>query len=94
MMKKRTLDDYLKEKLNNPAFAKEWAKSEVQYQITRQLIQARIQKNWSQRQLARAAKTTQAVISRVESLSVNPSIGLLDKISQALGKHLEVKLAS
>jgi ribosome-binding protein aMBF1 (putative translation factor) len=92
-MKKRTLDDYLKEKLKSPTFAKEWKNSEVQYQITRQLIKARVQKNWSQRQLAKAAETTQAVISRIESLSVNPSIGLLDKISRALGKRLEVKLA-
>ena len=32
-----------------------------------------------------------AMISRIENLSVNPSIGLFDRISQALGKKLEVR---
>ena len=90
-MKDLTLDDYLKEQLKNPKFKKEWDKLEPQYQVTRELIKARIEGKISQRELARKAKTTQAVLSRIENMTVSPSIGLLQKIASALGKNLEIK---
>ncbi|KKU03713.1 MAG: Toxin-antitoxin system, antitoxin component, Xre family [Candidatus Woesebacteria bacterium GW2011_GWE1_45_18] len=86
-----TLDSYLKERLKDPAFKREWDKLEPQYQVTRELIRARIEGKISQRELAKKAKTTQAVLSRIENMTVSPSIGLLQRIAQALGKSLEVK---
>lgn len=88
-----TLDNYIKEKLKDPLFRKEWEKSEAQYQITRQLIAARLENGLSQRMLARRAKTTQAVVSRIENMSVKPSIGILERLACALGKKLQVNLA-
>ena len=94
MNKKYTsLDQYLKTQLQKTGFKRGWKESEVQYQLVRQLIKARIDQQMSQRKLAKKAKTTQAVISRIESFSVNPSIGLVDKLAQALGKQLTIKLA-
>lgn len=90
-MKDITLDQYIKEQLKDPRFKKEWEKSEAQYQVTRELIKARIEGKISQRELAKKAKTTQAVISRIENMTVSPSIGLLQKIAHALDKKLEVK---
>ncbi len=90
-MKALTLDRYIKEQLKNPKFADEWKKSEAGYQVTKELIKARMEGKISQRQLAKKANTTQAVISRVENMTVSPSIGLLQKIAQALGKNLEVR---
>ncbi len=92
-MENLTLQNCIKEKLRDPYFREEWAKSETQYQITRQMIAARLERNLSQRVLARKAKTTQAVISRIENMSVNPSIGILERIARALGKRLEVSFA-
>ena len=86
-----TFDSYLKRRLKDPAFKREWDKLEPQYQITRELIRARIEGKISQRELAKKAKTTQAVLSRIENMTVSPSIGLLQKIAHALGKNLEVK---
>lgn len=86
-----TLDTYLERRLKDPKFKKEWDKLEPQYQVTRELIKARIEGKISQRQLAKKAKTTQAVISRIENMTVSPSIGLLQKIAQALDKNLEIK---
>ena len=86
-----TLDKYLKEQLKDPKFRKEWEKSGAAYQVTRELIKARIEGKISQREIAKRAKTTQAVISRIENMTVSPSIGLLQRIAQALGKNLEVK---
>jgi len=86
-----SVDDYLKEQLKDPEFKKLWDKGEAQYQATRQLIKARMKKKMSQRQLAKKAKTTQAVISRIERMAVNPTIGLLQKIGKALDKRLEIR---
>lgn len=90
-MKDITFDQYLKEQLKDPKFRKEWTRTEAAYQVTRELIRARIEGKLSQRELAKKAKTTQAVLSRIENMTVSPSIGLLQKIAQALGKNLEVK---
>jgi len=90
-MKNITLDDYLEKQLKDPKFKKEWDKLEPQYQITRELIRSRIEGKISQRELAKKAKTTQAVISRIENMTVSPSIGLLQRIAGALDKKLEVK---
>ena len=90
-MRDLTLKDYLKEQLKDSDFRKEWEKSEVAYQVTRELIRARIKGRVSQRQLAEKAGTTQAVISRIENMNVSPSVGLLARIADSLGKKLEIK---
>ena len=90
-MKGQYFSDYLKEQLKDPEFKKEWDKGEVAYQIAREIIKARIASNSSQRELAKSAKTTQAVISRVENMTVSPTIALLQKVATAVGKRLEIK---
>jgi len=89
-MKTYTLQDDLKKRLNDPAFKKAWEESEAEYQVSRALIAARIKRKISQQQLAKEANTTQAVISRLENMTANPSVGLLQKIAQAL--NLKVKI--
>lgn len=84
------MEDDLKKRLKNPAFRKAWDESEVEYQLSRILIQRRLDKNISQRDLANKAHTTQAVISRIEGMNSNPSIGLLKKLAEALGLKLKV----
>ncbi len=90
-MKGIYFDDYLKEQLKDPEFKKEWEKSEPAYQAGREMIRARIKAKISQRQLAKKAGTTQAVISRIENMSVSPSIGLVQRIAQAMGKKLQIR---
>lgn len=90
-MKQYTLQDHLKESLKNPAFKKMWEESEAEYQVSRVLIAARIEKKISQKELAKKANTTQAVISRLENMTANPSVGLLQKIALALNLKLKVQ---
>jgi ribosome-binding protein aMBF1 (putative translation factor) len=90
-MRGRYFDDYLKEQLKDPEFKKEWDKGEVAYQVTREIIKARIASKASQRQLAKTAKTTQAVISRIENMNVSPTVDSLQKIAGAMGKKLQIK---
>lgn len=90
-MRDITLNDYLKEQLKDPEFRREWRKSEAVYQVIRELIKTRIQGKISQRELAKKAGTTQAVISRIENMNVSPSISLLQRIADSLEKKLEIK---
>lgn len=90
-MRDLTLNEYLEDQLKDPEFKKEWEKSEAAYQVTRALIEARIKGKISQRELAKKAGTTQAVISRIENMSVSPSVRLLQRIADSLGKKLEIK---
>ncbi len=85
-------EDHLKESLKNPEFKKEWEESEVEYQLGRKLIEARLKSNLSQRELAKKVGTSQAAISRIESMDANPSLSLLKRISTALGSKLQISL--
>lgn len=85
-----TLEDDLKKRLRNPEFKKAWEESEVGYLLAKKLIDKRLKQKLSQRSLAKKAGTTQAVISRVESMSSNPSLELLKKLAFALNSNLQI----
>ncbi len=91
-MKTYTFRQHLKESLADPEFKKAWEESEAEYQISRALIAARLSEKMSQRELAKKANTTQAVVSRLESMSANPSIGLIQKVASALNLKLKIQL--
>ena len=85
-----TLQDHLIESLKSPAFRKAWEASEVEYQLSRQVIAERLKRKMTQMDLAKKAKTTQAVISRIERMGENASVGLLKRIAAAFGSRLKV----
>lgn len=86
-----TLDDDLAKRLKNPEFKKAWEESELEYQLARQLIKKRLERKMSQRELARKVKTTQAVISRIETMQANLSLSLLKRIAQTLNVKLDLR---
>ena len=85
-----TLEDDLAKRLKNPEFKKAWEESELEYQLARQLIKKRLERKLSQRELARKVKTSQAVISRIETMQANPSLLLLKRIAQNLNLKLDL----
>lgn len=91
--KQTTPDDFDKmftTRMKDPEFRKLWEEGEADYQLGRQIIQARIDKKISQRELAKRANTTQAVISRIESLDVSTTLQMATRIAKALGKNLRI----
>ena len=88
-----TFREHLKESLKNPKFKKAWEESEVEYRLAKQLIEKRLAKKMSQRQLARKLKTSQAVISRIETMQANPSLSLLKRIAQALNTNIQIQFS-
>lgn len=89
-----TFDEHLKASLRNPAFRKAWKESELEFQISRAIIENRLAKKMSQKELAKRVKTTQAVISRIEGMNSNPTVGLLSRIARALGQEMKVQFQS
>lgn len=85
-----TFEDDLKRRLKDPAFRVAWEESEVEYLLAKQLIEKRLQKKLSQRELAKRAKTTQAIISRIETMNANPSLNTLQRIATVLNTKLTI----
>ena len=86
-----TFEEDLAKRMKNPKFKTEWEKSETEYQLAREIIKKRLSRNISQRALARKLKTSQAAVSRIETMSGNPSFSFLKRIATALNSKLIVK---
>jgi ribosome-binding protein aMBF1 (putative translation factor) len=83
-------EEDLARRLKNPKFKKEWEDSEVEFQLGCRLIEARLTKKMSQRDLAKKIGTSQAAISRIEGMNGNPSVALLKRIAVALDTKLSI----
>ena len=77
---------------SNPEVIKELEKNAVEYQVVREIVNARKELNLTQAQLAQLVGTKQSNISRLESGEYNPTIEFLSKIAQAMGKNLDIRL--
>lgn len=86
-----TFEEDLEERLKDPKFKKAWKESEPEYLLSCAMIEKRLSKKLSQRQLAKKMKTTQAVISRIESMNANPSLFLLKRLATALDSKLVLR---
>lgn len=85
-------DTHKKILLKDPEFRKALKESELEYQIARSVIRARIDQGLTQADLARKLKTRQSVISRVENAKTVPSLSFLKRLAQALNISLSVRL--
>lgn len=69
------------------------AKNELilQFALGDAVLKARIKKGWSQEQLAEAIGTKQANISRIESGLSNPTLAVIQKLSNVLDFQVDIK---
>lgn len=88
-----TLEDHLRKSLKDPEFKKIWEDSEAEYQLACKLIEARIARKMSQRDLAKKVGTSQAAISRIEAMNGNPSLSLLKRVANALNSKLQISFS-
>ena len=85
-------DEYEKKLLKNPKVRQELKETELEYEIARAIIDARINKGFTQKDLATAMHTKQSVISRVENAKTMPSLAFLKRLADVLGLSLQVQL--
>ncbi len=84
-------DTHKKILLKDPKFKKAYEESQLEYEIARAIIRARIENGLTQKQLAQKLNTKQSVISRVESANTTPSLSFLKRLAQALNTSLQVQ---
>jgi ribosome-binding protein aMBF1 (putative translation factor) len=93
MTKQKYIDfrEDLNRELKDPEFKKEYLKIQPEFEVTRALIKARINKGLTQKKLAKKLKTTQSAISRLESGRANPTVAFLQKLADAFDSYLEIR---
>ena len=70
---------------------KEYDELELEYRIIGQIIDIRMEKKITQKQLAKLMNTKQPSIARFESGDYNPTLDFLKKIAEVLDSDLDIK---
>jgi DNA-binding XRE family transcriptional regulator len=94
MERKSDFQRRLAEDLKDPEFKKEWDALELEYQIQAALMQARIDADMTQAELAKKSGVRQSNISRIESGAVLPRLDTLETLARAMGKRLQISMIS
>jgi len=81
-----------KQALKNKSVKKAYDDFDLEFSIINQIIDKRLKKGMSQKDLALKMGTKQPSIARFESGYYNPTISFLKKISKALDSKLEIKI--
>jgi DNA-binding XRE family transcriptional regulator len=82
----------LTEELLDPEFRKSWEAKQPLLEFKSALIEARIKGELTQAEIAKRAGTTQSAIARLESGKSNPTLAFMQRLSEALGARLEIRL--
>lgn len=78
------------ELLKDPEFKRLYEESQPDFEITKAIIRARIERKMTQKDLAKRMHTTQSVISRVEQAGTSPSVSFLKRMAKALNASLQI----
>ena len=85
------LQELTNELMQDEEFKKEYEALQPEMDITRALMDARINANMTQEELSRKSGISQADISRLERGNRNPSLSLLKRLAEAMGTELRIE---
>ena len=84
-------NDYLSQKMKDPAFKAEYDALEPEFSIIQAMIDARKASGLTQQQLAEKTGIAQADISKLENGSANPSLRTLRRLAAGMGMQLRLE---
>ncbi len=84
------LEDYRRDLMKDPEVAAAQRRLQPRLDLGRQILALRLERGWTQKELAKRAGTKQANISRLENGLLNPSVEMLQKVAEAFGVELNV----
>lgn len=87
----RPFQEYYQEQMSDAEFAAAYRALDPEFQVARQVIQLRLERGLSQKELAAMVKTGQPNISRLERGTTNPSLHFLQRVAEALDAKLEIR---
>ena len=76
--------------LRDPKYRNEYEALEDEFQLARELIEARTRAGLTQTQLAKRMKTSQSYIARIEGGRVTPSTSALERYAAATNSRLTI----
>ena len=85
------LQELTNELMQDPEFRKEYEAIQPEMDITRAILDARIQTGLTQMQLSERSGISQADISRLEKGTRNPSLSLLKRLAEAMDSTLRIE---
>lgn len=85
-------ESYLAESRQDPEYRKVADKLKPILDLADEVFELRMEKGWTQAELAERIGTAQANISRLENGLANPTFDFLEKLSEAFGTQLSVRL--
>jgi DNA-binding XRE family transcriptional regulator len=87
-----TFEQWEKELMSDPEFLKVYEARRPMYELKSALRDARIKGELTQVEIAKKAGTTQSAIARFESGRTAPTLAFMQRLAEALGKRLEVRV--
>lgn len=84
------LQEYKRNKMRDSEFAKAYEEVQPEMNIIRAIIDARIAKNMTQKDLSNKTGINQSEISKLENGTRNPSIKLLQRLAEGMDMVLDV----
>ena len=88
--KLKKFDDYLAEQLKDPKFKAGYDALEPEFSLIKALMDARLEKGLTQKELAEMTGISQGDISRIERGTANPSIKTIQRLATALDKKVQI----
>ena len=87
----RTFNDMLDKQMQDDEFRKEYEAIQPEMDVIRAIVDARNSQNLTQKELAERTGINQADISKIENGTRNPSLNLLNRLSDGMGMALKIE---
>ena len=86
-----TLKEYKENRMKDPGFSQAYEDIQPEMAVIRAIIDARMARNMTQKELSRRTGIAQTEISKLENGTRNPSIKLLQRLADGMGMVLNVR---
>ena len=87
----RKFNDYREEQLRDEEFRREYENMQPEFDVIRAIVNARISKNLTQKELAERTGINQADISKLENGTRNPTVNLLKRLAEGMDMALKIE---
>ncbi len=86
----KTLDDFHNKRMKDRAYRKAYDELEFEFSLVRAIINARLSKGITQKEIAKRMGTKQSSIARFESGKYNPTLAFVQKLANAVGTKIKI----
>ena len=93
MPERESWTDVRERRLAEPGAAEAYEAARLAFELGAAVRELRLARNWSQSELASAARMTQSAVARFEAGGTVPTLPVLGRIARALDADLTVRVA-